>query len=73
VRLKAEELAEKEDKGRGLWKIEILPSLGRKCRSLGGATSAIGSADRTWTVEGSSRPGKSRRIAREEMAYTVRI
>jgi hypothetical protein len=50
--LKVKELAEKkEDKGRGLWELGILPRLGRKCTSSGGSTAAVRSAgEEIWTV-----------------------
>jgi hypothetical protein len=54
-----------EEKGgqrlRPLRTFEILPSLGRKCRSSGGSTAAVRSAGekKIWTVGRFSRPGRS--------------
>jgi hypothetical protein len=42
---------ERKEKGRGLWELEILPRLGRKCASSGGSTAAVRSAgEEIWTV-----------------------
>jgi hypothetical protein len=49
VRLKVEEL-QNWSKGRGLEEFEILPSPGRKRRSLGGSTAAVGFAEGIWTI-----------------------
>jgi hypothetical protein len=52
AKLKVKEFAEeKENKGRGLWKLGILPSAGRKYRSSGGSTVVV-----TSTGEKRSRP-----------------